>query len=116
MPTAKKLVVNETEFEFGSGNVFADIGFADADEMLIKAQLACKITEIIQSKGWTQQEAARRSGMTQPKLSQMLRGQFRGISEAKMMECLTRLGRPVRIVVGPASRKKTVGPVEVVFA
>jgi predicted XRE-type DNA-binding protein len=40
-------------------------------------------------------------GLTQPKLSKMLRGQFRGISEMKMMDCLIRLGRPVRIVVGP---------------
>jgi predicted XRE-type DNA-binding protein len=116
MQTPKKFVVNGTEFESSSGNVYADIGLPDAEEMLVKSQLAHKITEIIQAKGWTQQEAARRSGMTQAKLSQMLRGQFRGISEAKMMECLTRLGRSVQIVVGPASRKKSAGPVEVIFA
>lgn len=38
--------------------------------------------------------------MTQPKLSNLLRGQFRGISEAKMLECLVKLGRNVEIVVG----------------
>jgi predicted XRE-type DNA-binding protein len=53
--------------------------------------------------------------MTQPKLSGMLRGQFRGISEIKMMECLVRLGRGVKIVVGPEG-KKVVGRVEVVAA
>jgi predicted XRE-type DNA-binding protein len=40
-------------------------------------------------------------GLTQPKLSKMLRGQFRGVSEMKMMDCLVRLGCPVKIVVGP---------------
>ncbi|MCL1960815.1 MAG: helix-turn-helix domain-containing protein [Desulfovibrionaceae bacterium] len=108
--------MNGTEFEIGSGNVYADLDFPDAEEMFIKAQLACKITEIIKARGWTQQQAALKSGIAQSKLSQMLRGQFHSISEAKMMECLTRLGRPVQIVVGPPSRKKSVGPVQVVFA
>jgi predicted XRE-type DNA-binding protein len=54
--------------------------------------------------------------MTQPKLSQMLRGQFRGISEAKMLDCLARLGREVQIVIGPARRTTSVGRVAVVFA
>lgn len=53
--------------------------------------------------------------MTQPKLSGMLRGQFRGISEVKMMDCLVRLGRGVKIVVGPEG-KKSAGRVEVVAA
>jgi predicted XRE-type DNA-binding protein len=116
MQAPKRFVVNDTEFEPGSGNVHADLGLPDAEEMLVKSQLACKITEIVKTQGWTQQEAAHRSGMAQAKLSQMLRGRFRGISEVKMMACLIRLGRPVRIVVGPASRKKPVGPVEVIFA
>ena len=52
--------------------------------------------------GW--QQAARVLGMTQPKLSGMLRGQFRGISEMKMMDCLIRLGKTVKIVVGPKGK------------
>jgi predicted XRE-type DNA-binding protein len=116
MQTPKKFVINGTEFEMSSGNVYADIGLPDAQEMLVKSQLAYKIAEIIKARGWTQQEAARASGMPQSKLSLLLRGQFRSISEVKMMECLTRLGRPVQIVVGPASRKKSAGPVQVVFA
>jgi predicted XRE-type DNA-binding protein len=46
-------------------------------------------------------------GLTQPKLSKMLRGQFRGISEMKMMDCLLRLGRTVKIVVGPETEAIT---------
>ena len=101
------------EIEEGSTNVYADLGRADADEMLIKAQLATKISEIIRRRRLTQVEAAQLIGLPQPKLSGLLRGQFRGVSEAKMLNCLTRLGRDVRIVVGPARRRSGIGHVEV---
>ncbi|HCQ9156832.1 TPA: XRE family transcriptional regulator, partial [Escherichia coli] len=84
------------DIEVSSGNVYADIGRDDAEEMLVKAQLATTIGNIIKSRRLTQEQAAKLLGMTQPKLSNMLRGQFRGISEAKMLECLTRLGRDVQ--------------------
>ncbi|MBD8873199.1 helix-turn-helix transcriptional regulator [Rhodanobacter sp. DHB23] len=105
-----------SDAEKGSPNAYADLGYSDADEMLVKARLVTKIREIIQSRGWTQQEAAAVLGMPQPKLSNVLRGQFRGVSEAKLMECLTRLGRQVQIVVGPARQTDDVVHVEVVFA
>ncbi|MGA7815208.1 helix-turn-helix domain-containing protein [Caballeronia sp.] len=104
------------KIEESSGNVYADLGVTDADEMLVKAQLATKIGEIINRRHLTQIQAAEVLGMTQPKLSNMLRGQFRGISESKMLDCLARLGRDVKIVVGPARRSAKAGRIEVVFA
>ena len=104
------------EIEESSGNVYADLGMPDADEMLVKAQLASKIGEIIKGKKLSQQEAADVLGISQPKLSNMLRGRFRGISEAKMLDCLVRLGRNVQIVIGPARRATSNGRVAVVFA
>jgi predicted XRE-type DNA-binding protein len=104
------------EIEEGSTNVYADLGFPDAEEMLVKSRLATKIGEIIRRRHLTQTQAAEVLGMTQPKLSNMLRGQFRGISESKMLDCLARLGRDVKIVVGPARRSTKAGRVEVVFA
>jgi predicted XRE-type DNA-binding protein len=104
------------EVERGSTNVYADLGRPDAEEMLVKARLASKIGEIIRKRKLTQVQAAAILGLSQPKLSGLLRGQFRGISEAKMMECLTKLGRDVRIVVGPAKRRAGAGNVEVEFA
>lgn len=112
----QKRIVEGVEVERGSGNVYADLGLPGADEMLVKARLVTKIREIIKARGWTQQEAAQVLGMPQPKLSNMLRGQFRGISEAKLMECLARLGRRVQIVIGPDQRAEVAGVVEVVFA
>ena len=96
-------------------NVYAQLGFPDAEEMLVKAQLVSKIGETLHKRGWSQQEAAKILGLSQPKLSKMLRGQFRGISEMKMMECLVRLGRPVKIVVGRESKSSS-GRIEVAAA
>jgi predicted XRE-type DNA-binding protein len=98
-----------------SMNVYEQLGFPDAEEMLVKAQLVSQIAEILRKRGWSQQQAAKVLGLTQPKLSKMLRGQFRGISEMKMMDCLVRLGRAVKIVVGPA-RKTAADRIEVVAA
>lgn len=105
-----------SQIEKGSTNVYADLGLENAEEMLVKAQLATKIGEIIKRRKLTQAQAAEVLGIPQPKLSNMLRGQFRGISETKMLDCLTRLGRDVEIVIKSASRSKTPGHVSVVFA
>lgn len=80
------------DIEVSSGNVYADLGNLHAEDMLVKAQLATLISSIIKSRRLTQAEAAKLLGMPQPKLSNLLRGQFRGISETKMLECLTNLG------------------------
>ena len=104
------------KFEQGSGNVYADLGRDAFEELQVKAQLAAKIGEIIKGRRWTQQQASEVLGLSQPKLSKMLRGQFRGISEAKMLDCLAKLGRDVQIVVGPARRTSSAGRVAVVFA
>jgi predicted XRE-type DNA-binding protein len=103
------------EFEVGTGNVYADLGYGDADEMLIKAQLVTKIAEIIKSKGLTQTQAAELLEMPQPKLSNLLRGRFRGVSERRLMDCLTRLGRDVQIVVKVAPRTRVSGRLSVVI-
>ncbi len=98
----------------GTGNVYADLGLPDPEGMMLKAQLATAIADSIAARKLTRSRAAEMLGMGQPKLTHMLNGRFRGISEAKMMECLARLGRDVRIVIGqkrPRSRKP--GKIEV---
>ncbi len=101
------------EVEEGSANVYTDLGRPNADEMLLKAQLASRIGEAIRRRKLTQAAAAEITGLPQPKLSGLLRGQFRGVSEAKMLHCLTRLGRDVRIVIGPTRRRASPGRIEV---
>ena len=80
-------------------NIYAEVGVKDPTGMLIKAQLALKIGEIIRRRKLSQTQAAELMGIPQPKLSELLRGRFRAISEAKLMDCLTRLGATVSIVV-----------------
>ncbi len=111
-----KRKVQGVEIKLGTGNVYADLGYADADEMLIKAQLVAKIAKVIKRKSLTQTQAAELLGMPQPKLSNLLRGRFRGFSERRLMDCLTKLGRDVQIVVKatPSSRKN--GRLAIVFA
>ncbi len=106
----------DVDVEMGSGNVYADLGYGDAEEMLIKAQLVAKIAEIIKRKGITQTQAAALLQMPQPKLSNLLSGRFRGVSERRLMDCLTKLGRDVQIVVKAAPRSRRDGRLSIVFA
>ncbi len=105
----KQRVVRAARVEEGSSNVYADLGYANSEGMLVKAELTAKIAEIIRRKALTQTDAARILGLTQPKVSALLKGQFRGISEHRLLECLTRLGRDVHIVIKPAPRSRTNG-------
>jgi predicted XRE-type DNA-binding protein len=92
------------EMEPGSGNVFADLGLADAGEHLIKAGLVVKIDRTIRRRRLTQTAAAQLMGIDQPKVSAMLAGQFRGYSVERLMRFLVALGHDVEIVVKPGKR------------
>jgi predicted XRE-type DNA-binding protein len=97
------------KIERGSGNVFADLGFRDAEDRMWKAQLAIKISRLIQSKGWTQAQAAERVGLDQPKVSQLMRGGLTGFSADRLFAILNRLGYnvEVRISTKEQSPEKT---------
>ena len=105
-----------TSITQGSTNVYADLESPDSEQMLLKAQLAEKISQIIQRRHLTQTDAASILDIPQSKLSLILRGQFRGVSELKMLECLNRLGRDVQIVIKKAPRTKVQGRISVLFA
>ena len=105
----KQRIVRGIPVEQGSGNVYADLGYPDSENMLVKAQLAAKITEILQRRALTQARAAEILGLTQPKVSDLLKGRFRGISEHRLLECLTRLGRDVHIVITPSPKSRSNG-------
>ena len=105
----KQRVMHGISIEEGSGNVYRDLGYPDSESMLVKAQLVAKIAEIIQKRALTQVRAAEILGLTQPKISALLKGRFRGFSEHRLLECLTRLGRDVHIVVTPTPRRRSSG-------
>ena len=98
-----KRMIEGIEIETSSGNVFADLGLADAEKLKIKSGLVIEIFRAVRRLGLTQEEAGRRMGIAQPKVSAMMRGDFANLSERKLMECLNRLGYDIEIKVRPAA-------------
>ena len=105
----KPRMFNGIAVEPGSENVYADLGYADSDSMRVKTQLVAEISDLIRKRALTQTRAAEILGLTQPKVSALLKGQFRGISEHRLLECLMRLGRDVQIVVKRLPRGRETG-------
>lgn len=87
-----------------TGNVFEDLGLPDAEELLVKSNLAMKINKIIEKRHLSQTQAAAILGIPQPKISMIQHGKLRGFSLEKLCHLLTLLGRDVDIVV--KNRKK----------
>jgi predicted XRE-type DNA-binding protein len=83
----------------GSGNVFADLGFAEPEEELAKAQLASHIRQVIKRRRLTQVAAAALMGIDQPKVSALLNGRLANFSTERLMRLLTTLGQDIEIVV-----------------
>ena len=98
----------------GSGNVFKDLGFPDAEELLVKASLALEIERIIDQRRLTQRAAAKLMGIDQPKVSHIIRGRLEGYSTERLMGFLTALGRDIEIVVRKAPRARRQGRLKVV--
>lgn len=97
MQRKRRLAADEMTFQRSNGNVFADLGLEDAEELLAKADLAHAINAEIQRHGWTQAEAAKRTGLTQPQVSRLGRMKTDGFSQERMQTVLRRLGMDVEI-------------------
>lgn len=78
----------------GSGNVFLDLGFdpAEAEVMKLRAEVMIRIEQLVKEKGWTQIEAARRLGVTQPRISRLLKGKWEDFSLDMLLTLATRAG------------------------
>jgi predicted XRE-type DNA-binding protein len=102
--SAKKRRAKTETVTVSSGNVFADLGFQDAEELLLKAKLATKIAQLIEKKGWTQAETAQHISLDQPKVSRLLRGQLSGFSADRLFAILNRLGHSVEVRISAKER------------
>ena len=89
--------MKKVNYIHSSGNVFSDLELPDADERLLKAQLAVQIRRFIEQKDWTQAEAAEVIGLDQPKVSNLLRGRLAGFSVDRLLNILNRLGHNVEV-------------------
>ena len=98
----KSRLIHGVEVQRSSDNVFSDLGLPDADKLKIKTGLVIEIRRAMRNRGLTQRDAAKRMDITQPKVSDMMRGDFTNLSERKLMDCLTRLRYDIEISVRPA--------------
>lgn len=99
----QKRIIEGVEVRRSSDNIFADLGLPDAEKLKIKTGLVVEIRKAMRTLGLTQQAAAKRMGISQPKVSGMMRGDFANLSERKLMDCLNRLGYDIEIKVRPAT-------------
>jgi predicted XRE-type DNA-binding protein len=90
-----------------SGNVFADLNLPQADDLLVKAELAAKIIAEIQQRRLTQSQAAAFLGIDQPKISALKQGRLSGFSIERLLRFLVLLGRDVEIAVKPRPRSRS---------
>ncbi len=95
---------NTSPITEGSGNVFADLGFANPEQERLKAHLTLQIYRTIKQRGLTQTQAGAILGIKQPHVSGLMRGRSGNFSLGRLMEFLTTLGQDVEIAVRP-SRK-----------
>ena len=89
--------VDGIQVQRSSGNVYADLGLPDAERLKIKTGLVVEIRKAMRRLELTQQQAAKRMGITQPKVSDMMRGDFTNLSERKLMDFLNRLRYDIEI-------------------
>ena len=80
-----------------TGDVFADLGLPNPDELLIKAELAHQISELISQHQLTQIEAAKILEITQPQISALMRGKLSDFSTERLFRFLNALGSNVEI-------------------
>lgn len=95
---------DDVRIEPSNGNVFADLGFVDAEEHVLKAEITLQIAQLIEKKGLTQSQAAARMKLDQPKVSRLLRGHFSGFSVDRLFAMLNRLGHSVEVRISAKER------------
>lgn len=100
-------------YEVGSGNVFADLGLPNPEELLAKAELARRIHILIKQRKLTQQKAAELLGIDQPKVSALVRGRLDGFSTGRLIRFLNLLDQNVEIIIRPKRHSKDQARIQV---
>ena len=95
---------SDIQVQPGSGNIFADLGFAKPEQEQLKAHLTLQIYRTLKQRGLTQAKAGEMLGVKQPQVSNLMRGRSGNFSVGRLMEFLTVLGKDVEITVRPARK------------
>ena len=92
------------KFEDGSGNVFADLGLKDDDQLLVRSQIGFHVFKILEGRKLKQREIAGVLGRAQPDVSHLMNGHFSRFTTDKLLDFLKRLDRKVTIEVSRRHR------------
>ena len=101
-------------FEESSGNVFADLGLDDAEELLVRAKLGHSVRIILEKKKLKQREIGKLLEIKQPEVSNLMNGRYTLFSQERLFAFLNKLNRKVRVQV--SRRRKGESPQDVVLA
>ncbi len=96
-----------TKITWGSGDVFADLGFSptEARNLRLRSQMMIALRDLIQERGWTQADAAKHLKVTQPRISDLTRGKLSRFSLDALVNMLTDAGLDVDFHIKPHSRQ-----------
>ena len=114
MPT--RIAKSNATIPPGSGNVFADLGFPNADERQTKVRLAVAINTVFARRRLSQSKAAEQLGINQPKVSALSKHRLEGFSVERLMRFLTLLDQDIEIVIRMKPRTRRTGRVFVTAA
>ena len=98
-----KRIVDGIEVEASPGNVLLDLGLPNAEQLKIRSGRVIAIVRAVRRLGLTQEEAGRRMGLSQARVSGLMHSDFSNLSEQKLMGCLNPLGYDIEIKLRPAA-------------
>jgi len=111
MKNKSKKEVRETK-----GNVYADLGLENSEDLHAKSGLVFRIAQILEKRKLTQMQAAAILDIDQPKISNLLRGRLDGFSTERLFRLLNALDQDIEIIVKPKSRSSKYAEVRVLAA
>lgn len=114
--SAERLNEPEDAITRGTHNVFADLGYADAEERQTKLRLAHAINSVIARRRLNQAAAAEKLGVNQPKVSALANYKLDGFSVERLMTFLTALDQDVEIIVRKKPRSRSTARISVTAA
>jgi predicted XRE-type DNA-binding protein len=106
--TESKKSMDRTVFEESSGNIFADLGFDDADEMLMRGKIGIQVVRLLRERNVKQREAAELLGVSQPEVSHLMKGEFQRFSEGKLLTFLKRLDTEITLHIRPQNTAENI--------
>jgi predicted XRE-type DNA-binding protein len=94
-------MTQEPVFEESSGNVFADLGLEDADELFTRGKIGIQVLRLLKQRDLKQREISQLLGIPQPEVSHLMKGEFQRFSEGKLLTFLKRLDTEITLHLRP---------------